>query len=55
MHAPSIPSHDLVFGYEENFRGELIRQAGTQLKHKGEKSDMVGPGEYQPKKANKTD
>jgi len=24
--APSIPSHHNVFGYEENFKGDLIRQ-----------------------------
>jgi len=44
---PSIPSHNNVFGYEENQRGELIRQKNTENVHTGIKNDMVGPGEYQ--------
>ena len=43
---PSIPSHNNVFGYEENQRGELIRQKNTEQVHTGIKNDMVGPGEY---------
>ena len=27
---PSIPSHDFVFGYEENAAGKLIRQSNTE-------------------------
>lgn len=42
---PSIPSHDFVFGYEEE-QGELVRQRNTDNKHTGEKTDTVGPGEY---------
>jgi hypothetical protein len=26
QNAPSIPSHQNVFGYEENERGELVKQ-----------------------------
>ena len=43
---PSIPSHNNVFGYEENDRGELIRQKNTEKVHTGVKEDRVGPGEY---------
>ena len=43
---PSIPSHQNVFGYEENSRGELIRQANTEKVHTGVNEDTVGPGEY---------
>ena len=44
---PSIPSHNNVFGYEENAVGELIRQKNTEKVHTGIKEDKVGPGEYQ--------
>mmetsp|Transcript_15174 Transcript_15174/g.18144 ORF Transcript_15174/g.18144 Transcript_15174/m.18144 type:complete len:85 (+) Transcript_15174:3-257(+) len=44
---PSIPSHNNVFGYEENARGDLIRQKNTEHVHTGINSDRVGPGEYQ--------
>ena len=44
---PSIPSHNNVFGYEENARGTLIRQKNTELVHTGVKEDRVGPGEYE--------
>ena len=43
---PSIPSHNNIFGYEENQRGELIRQKDTETKHTGYLDDHVGPGEY---------
>ena len=43
---PSIPSHDNVFGYEENDRGELIRKKDSKETHSGVKNDRVGPGEY---------
>ena len=42
---PSIPSHDFVFGYEEE-NGELVRQKNNESKHTGVKTDTVGPGEY---------
>lgn len=44
---PSIPSHNNVFGYEENARGMLIKQKNTELVHTGDKTDKVGPGEYE--------
>ena len=43
---PSIPSHNNVFGYEENAKGELIRQKNTENVHTGVREDRVGPGEY---------
>lgn len=45
MHPPSIPSHQYVFGYEEE-NGELVRQKNTEKVHTGVKLDTVGPGEY---------
>ena len=44
---PSIPSHNNVFGYEENVKGELIRQKNTELVHTGVANDKVGPGDYE--------
>ena len=44
---PSIPSHNNVFGYEENARGELIRQQNSEKVHAGDKEDKVGPGNYE--------
>ena len=44
---PSIPSHDNVFGYEENARGELIKQKNTEQVFTGMRDDKVGPAEYQ--------
>lgn len=46
--APSIPSHDNVFGYEENEKGELIKSKNVDRinGHTGVKSDTVGPGKY---------
>jgi hypothetical protein len=44
--APSIPSHNNVFGYEENDKGELIKQQNTELVHAGQGTDTVGPGHY---------
>jgi len=44
---PSIPSHNNVFGYEENQRGELIRQKNSEQVLTGVKDDKVGPGHYE--------
>ena len=44
---PSIPSHNNVFGYEENEKGELIRQQNTEKVFAGDKEDRVGPGNYE--------
>ncbi len=44
---PSIPSHDNIFGYEENNNGELIKQKNSEKTHTGVKNDIVGPGEYE--------
>ena len=44
---PSIPSHGMVFGYEENDKGELVRQTNIEKMHSGVKTDTVGPGEYE--------
>lgn len=46
--APSIPSHNNVFGYEENQRGELIKQKNAIKTYKGVGEDRVGPGDYDP-------
>ena len=43
---PSIPSHEYVFGYEENAQGKLICQKNSEQVHTGVKNDTVGPGEY---------
>jgi len=32
---PSIPSHDFVFGYEEDPKGHLVRQKNTEQVHTG--------------------
>lgn len=45
---PSIPSHDFKFGYDETEDGQLKRHDNINIKHKGEKGDTVGPGEYNP-------
>lgn len=45
INPPSIPSHNFVFGYEEE-NGELVRQKNSEKVHTGVKSDTVGPGEY---------
>ena len=46
INPPSIPSHEYVFGYEEE-NGELVRQKNTEKVHTGVKKDTVGPGEYE--------
>lgn len=46
MHPPSIPSHNTVFGYEENQKGQLIKQSSNQVGFTGEGRDRVGPGDY---------
>jgi hypothetical protein len=43
---PSIPSHDFVFGYEEDPKGHLVRQKNTEQVHTGVGKDKVGPGSY---------
>lgn len=43
---PSIPSHENVFGYEENDTGELVKQKNTDKVYTGVKQDTVGPGQY---------
>ena len=44
---PSIPSHNNVYGYEENQKGELIRQTNTEKVYAGDTKDCVGPGNYE--------
>ena len=46
--APSIPKQDQAFGYEEGPLGQLVKQKAPLLIHKGEKGDVVGPGNYDP-------
>ena len=36
---PSIPSHNNVFGYEENAKGELVRQKNTEKTFTGTHED----------------
>lgn len=43
---PSIPSHENVFGYEENDHGDLIKQKNAEKVHTGVGKDTVGPGTY---------
>jgi hypothetical protein len=43
---PSIPSHEYVFGYEEDRKGNLVRQKNTDQVHTGVGKDKVGPGSY---------
>jgi len=44
---PSIPSHNNVYGYEENAKGELIRQTNSEKVYAGDGRDCVGPGNYE--------
>eukprot|EP00163_Fabomonas_tropica_P007272 TRINITY_DN16_c0_g1_i1.p1 TRINITY_DN16_c0_g1~~TRINITY_DN16_c0_g1_i1.p1 ORF type:complete len:589 (-),score=118.77 TRINITY_DN16_c0_g1_i1:265-2031(-) len=46
--APSIPSGQQSFGYEENNRGELIPQGGAKKGYEGRGKSAVGPGSYTP-------
>jgi len=48
--APSIPSHNNVFGYEETPNGELIQQQNPEKIFAGTASDTVGPGHYEIKR-----
>lgn len=55
--APSIPSHESVFGYaktegirQEQIDGEVVRQPGPCKVFTGEGNDRVGPGHYDVKK-----
>lgn len=45
--APSIPSHDNVFGYEETKAGVLKKQKNPEKVTTGVKEDRVGPGQYE--------
>lgn len=47
--APSIPSHNNVFGYEETMDGELIQQQNPEKVYSGSRGDSVGPGQYEMK------
>jgi len=47
--APSIPSHNNVFGYEETTEGELIQQQNPEKIFTGTHGDTVGPGQYEVK------
>ena len=47
--APSIPSHNNVFGYEEDVNGNLIRQQNPEKVYTGTFDDTVGPGQYEIK------
>lgn len=44
---PSIPSHENVFGYEINNRGDLVRQPNPDKVFTGLKDDKVGPQNYE--------
>jgi len=45
--APSIPSHESVFGYEETKSGILKKQKNPEKVITGIKEDRVGPGQYE--------
>ena len=47
LNPPSIPSHNYVYGYEEDLHGKLIQQKNTEPVHTGLKNDNVGPGQYE--------
>jgi hypothetical protein len=47
--APSIPSHNNVYGYEETPEGELIQQQNPEKVFTGTRGDTVGPGQYEVK------
>ena len=44
---PSIPSHNAVFGYNEDERGRLIRSDGPEKVLSGAGNEKVGPGDYE--------
>lgn len=44
---PSIPSHNNVFGYEEDGHGKMVRQKNTEKVYAGDIKDSVGPGNYE--------
>lgn len=44
--APSIPSHDNVFGYEEDDKGRLIKQTNQDPHLSGVGDEKAGPGHY---------
>lgn len=47
--APSIPSHNQIFGYEEMPNGELVMQKNPEKVFTGAQGDSVGPGHYEVK------
>lgn len=47
LNAPSIPSHNNIFGYDENEMGQLIKQQTQMVGFTGTQSDRVGPGDYE--------
>lgn len=47
--APSIPSHNQIFGYEEKPNGELVMQKNPEKVFAGSQVDSVGPGHYEIK------
>jgi hypothetical protein len=44
--APSIPSHNNIYGYEEDDRGQLIKQVNKLPNMTGVGADSAGPGQY---------
>ena len=48
MNPPSIPSHKNIYGYDEDDRGQLIKQQAISVGFSGLKNDKVGPGDYDP-------
>lgn len=46
MNPPSIPSHQAVFGYNEDEAGMLLRSEGPDKILTGENNNRVGPGDY---------
>lgn len=45
--APSIPSHDNVYGYEQVREGVVVKHANPKPGYQGLKSDCIGPGHYE--------
>lgn len=44
--APSIPTHQQAFGYDQGPSGELVMQKNPELVHAGTFNNSVGPGHY---------
>lgn len=53
LRAPSIPTREQCFGYEEDETGHLQLQQPLQAGYKGTKNDSVGPGDYDIKLSGK--